>query len=322
MRTSGDDGGEAKPPGGFAEISGWASAKVRNRGLLLVLTAGGILAWLAHVVDLGALGRAFANLGLLHLVLAGLITACLPLIVGLRLRLILRSHGLDPGWRRAICVVLGVHPLSVVSPERLGEGFRVVALRDLADTATLVGLMVGERLLDVAMLAIIASVAGLSSGRAELAATALVLLFLVACLLATAAFSDRAPLPGRLKPAAKRVASGLLALRRSPRHLLGAVLATMLHWSLTMILVSVLFAGVGAPLDIATIATAMPLAIFAGLLPITLGGFVTREAALVALLAGQAAAPDAFAAGLLYSLYTYVLLGGFGLFFTRRALGY
>ena len=98
--------------------------------------------------------------------------------------------------------------MNVVSPSRLGDGFRVVALRHVADTATGIGLVVGERLLDVAML------------------------------------------------------------------------------------------------------------------PVTLGGLGTREAALVALLAGQVAAPDALAAGLLYSLFTYVLLGAFGLLFTRRALRY
>ena len=90
----------------------------------------------------------------------------------------------------------------------------------------------------------------------------------------------------------------------------------VITWSLTLVLVSGLFAGGGAPLDRVASASAMPLAIFAGLLPLTLGGFGTREAALVALLAGQVLAADALAAGLLYSLYTYVLLGSFGLFLT------
>ncbi len=319
----------AKPPapptsdeGGFARLTGWASSRGRKRGLLLVLTAAGILAWLAHVVDLAALGQAFSRLRVSHLLAAGAVTACMPLVLGLRLKLVLASRGLDPGWRRCTCVVLGIHPLNVISPARLGEGFRIVALRDLADPGTLIGLVVGERLLDITMLATIAATAGLISGRNELALPALAVLGVVLCVFLVAMFSGRLPLSGRAKHVAERVAAGLLALRHSRPHLAGAIAATVVLWSLTMTLVTILFAGVGAPLSPLAIATAMPLAIFAGLLPITLGGFGTREAALVALLAGQVAAADALAAGLLYSLYTYILLGGFGLLFTRHALRY
>ncbi len=312
----------ARPPSSFGDISGWANRGSRTRGLLLVLTATGVLAWLAHVVDIGALGAAFGHLTWHTLLAAGLITACLPLILGLRLRLILRSHEIDPGWKRCTCIVLGIHPMNVVSPARLGDGLRIVALRQVADTATVIGLVVGERLLDVAMLAGIATFAGLIGGRPELAAIAVALLLLAGGIVALAALASRLSLPKRLAPMASRLASGLLALRRSPPHLLGAFVLTLLHWSLTMTLVSVLFTAVGSALDPLTVATVMPLAIFAGMLPVTLGGFGTREAALVALLAGQVAAPDALAAGLLYSLFTYVLLGAFGLLFTRRALRY
>ena len=296
---------------------GYASA-----AFCLSSAAVGILAWLVYVVDLTALGQAFIRLQTLHLLGAGAITACIPPVLGLRLKLVLASRDLDASWRRCLCAVLGIHPLNVISPARLGEGFRVVALRDLADPATLIGLVVGENLLDIAMLASIASTAGLLGGRTELAVLALMVPGIALCIFLVAAVAERLPLPCAAKPIAERVAAGLLALRRSPRHLAGAILATMALWSLTMTLVAIHFAGVGTPLPLAAVATAMPLAIFAGLLPLTLGGFGTREATLVALLGGQVAAPAALAVGLLYSLYTCILLGDIGLFFTRHALRY
>ena len=79
--------------------------------------------------------------------------------------------------------------------------------------------------------------------------------------------------------------------------------------------------GVGLDAPYAFIASAMPVAIFVGLLPVTLGGMGTRDAAMLVLFADYGDPAQILAAGLLYSLLSYWVLGVLGLPFARRALG-
>ena len=66
----------------------------------------------------------------------------------------------------------------------------------------------------------------------------------------------------------------------------------------------------------------LPLAIFVGLLPLTLSGMGTRDPAFIALFGGLGVAAEvSLGVGLLYSLYGYWLPALVGLPFMRRVLG-
>jgi uncharacterized protein (TIRG00374 family) len=114
------------------------------------------------------------------------------------------------------------------------------------------------------------------------------------------------------------------ALRRllaNPGVLLAAAALTLCHWFLALLLVTLLFWGVGAKVSFVFVMAAMPVAILVGLIPVTLGGMGTRDAAVVVLFANIVEPSQALAAGLLYTFFVYWVLGIAGLPFIARSLG-
>ena len=87
-----------------------------------------------------------------------------------------------------------------------------------------------------------------------------------------------------------------------------------------LILTRILFGGVNAAVPLGFTATALPIAIFAGLIPITLGGMGTRDTAMVVLFAAYASSSQALAVALLYSFFGYWLLAVVGIPYIRKAL--
>ncbi len=98
----------------------------------------------------------------------------------------------------------------------------------------------------------------------------------------------------------------------SPRRLALLATSTLTLWCLHLWQIELLMrsAGVIAPWDV--VAARLPVAIFAGLLPISFCGVGTRDAALVWLFADVAAAPAMAAVGLLTAL-RYLVPGAFGI---------
>ena len=105
-----------------------------------------------------------------------------------------------------------------------------------------------------------------------------------------------------------------------PRVLAGAAALTACHWFTATLLVTLLFHGVGVPVQLGLVMTAMPIAVLVGLVPVTLAGMGTREAAMIWLFADVAMAPEVLSVGLLYTLFVYWLPGLLGLSLTKRAL--
>ena len=82
----------------------------------------------------------------------------------------------------------------------------------------------------------------------------------------------------------------------------------MLTWSLGGFTVYALAQAFGTGLGIGFAYAVFPLAILAGLVPVTVSGIGTRDAAFVALLSSQMSAEQATLVGLGYTLFAYWFL--------------
>jgi len=97
------------------------------------------------------------------------------------------------------------------------------------------------------------------------------------------------------------------------------IFLTVVKWLVVFVQIKILFGGVGADISYGLVATALPIAIFVGLLPITLGGMGTRDSAMIVLFSGMATVPQIIAVGLLYAFFGYWLFSVIGIFFMRQA---
>jgi len=198
-------------------------------------------------------------------------------------------------WTEAIQHTAIASAWNLLLPSKLGDLSKAALVPELnaSQRASAGGLVVLEKLADVATLAafIVIGVAG-QQGVMALALAAVV----------ASSTQDHALL---------NLWRRIYGLPVSPRRLALLATSTLTLWCLHLWQIELLMrsAGVFAPWDV--VAARLPVAIFAGLLPISFCGVGTRDAALVWLFADVAAAPAMAAVGLLTAL-RYLVPGAFG----------
>jgi uncharacterized protein (TIRG00374 family) len=202
---------------------------------------------------------------------------------------------------QCVQLVLATNTANVVLPSKLGDLGKGVVLARSGKISLPGGmsLVVLEKLMDVAALAVImlAGTAVLLSGLKGLSplhqGAALMASFVGLAALVAIAVLYLAPLPSgkseaggalvKVVKVARGARDGLNLLRSHGASGLLLLGSTMAIWMLHMVQIWAFFQAVGAQPDLARFLCLAPLAIFIGLVPITFGGFGTRDSALVAL---------------------------------------
>lgn len=266
----------------------------RTRTAKLV-SAGLLLAALYFAADWRSVGRVLATLDVRYLSAALVLFIPQTLLSAWRWRMLmtpLRRFSLTEAVRHTAIA----SAWNLILPSKLGDLSKAGLVQELSPSqrAAAGGLVVLEKIADVAALCaliLLGSCAAQSLGTMAIAAIA------APALDATA----RGSLWNKLRN-----------LQATPRQLTTLTFATLLLWTLHVWQIELFMrsAGVFVPWQMA--AARLPLAIFAGLLPLSFCGVGTRDAALVWLFADVAPASAMAAVGLLTAL-RYLLPGAFGI---------
>ncbi|MGB1274378.1 MAG: lysylphosphatidylglycerol synthase domain-containing protein, partial [Nannocystaceae bacterium] len=118
-----------------------------------------------------------------------------------------------------------------------------------------------------------------------------------------------------------RLLSAFDALLAAPRILLAVVVTSVTAWIFALAILYTLLLVTGAGLDLPTVVSLWPLAVFVGVLPLTLAGMGTRDAAFLYLLlavVGEVDRGAVIAATIGYSLIGAWVFGIVGIPFTIR----
>jgi uncharacterized membrane protein YbhN (UPF0104 family) len=254
------------------------------------------------------------------LLLAGiLITVSFPFLSAWRWKAIMDGLGWKLAGREAVSLIMACWPLATFTPSKGSDLAKAYFLRGRMPVSIVLGSVLAERLLDVLTLLAFCLVGSLSFGWDALALASGALLS--AGILGTAALLIlRLPVPAKLRPKVDRLLSALRLVLRRPGLLSWVLVLTVANWLASVLQTWIFYLALGASVPFLSVLAALPAAIFVGLLPITLMGMGTRDAALIRLLAAHAAASVSLGVGLLYSLCGYWLPGLFGLPFLRFAL--
>lgn len=243
-----------------------------------------------------------------------------PLLSAWRWQAVSRSIGLTIAFKSSFSLIMAAWPLGAITPAKSGDLIKVVFLRNHLPYSMTAGLVLAERLIDVAVLSLFAAVGGLALDLPLVAAAGLAIAAATALFVALVALGRTNWLPGRIQPMAENVRLASSRLIRSPGLLLLSAAITALNWFASILQTWLCYASLqhAVPLDL--IAAALPVAIFSGLLPITIAGMGTRDAAILFLFQNYAPYEINLMTGLLYSLFGYWLLTLLGLPFMNRAL--
>jgi hypothetical protein len=296
--------------------------------ILPLLAITGLVLWL--LIDRLAGTEAFAatvkslDFRLIPLALALL---AINLVLGaFRWQLIMQAMGYRPPWRRCLVAILATWPLALIIPARAGDVLRAIALKDQVPMLEGAGSVVTEKAIDVQSLCLLAAVGTVAHGFYEWAAIPIGLFVaewtLIGLVVRHEAWLLR--LPGMAKIAAKasQVINPLTALMRSPRYLASVVLTSLGAWVLSTGIVQTLLTAADAGIGFGHSISLWPIAVFAGMLPLTVAGMGTRDAlfvyALGATTAGVIREDAVLAATVGYSLVATWVLALVGLPFAIR----
>ena len=294
------------------------------------------LALLYWVVDPGAVLRVLSAARVGPLLAAVLLLALAHILSALRLSLLVptaRRLGLAESLR----LILAAAVLNLVVPAKGGDLLKSAFMRGRAglDGPLALALVGFEKATDLLALLLWCAFGLVWEWQHQRAHGWLLALALAGLCLGIGMLAS-SRLAATLLGAARRIAPlrarrALLSLEnsweimrayywREPLRLLRVVLISLTIWLLHLLQIWLFALALGADLPLATGLALAPLAILAGLLPITLAGVGTRDAALIALFRGYMDPATGAALGLLATL-RYLLPGLVGLPVLPRYLG-
>jgi len=304
----------------FLSASHWEGGRNLLRGIAVLAVTVVVLGILFAKVDGAAVVSAFGMVPPHAWLLAAGVPCALVLTSSSRWYVVLRAMGQTVPWVECARIIVGICPVNAVSPSKSGDLLRIWCLRGRVGAMVTAGTLVVERLNDVLMLALFAAVGAAYFGDGRILLIALLVVVAVVALLGIAIFLPELHLPGGIQRRLREASVAIRLLVRRPGAMLAIVSITALNWLLIVVMVAALLSGIGAHVPFDYVLAALPIAVFVGLIPVTLGGMGTRDAAMVYLFSGMVPASQVVAVSLLYTAFLYWFLGIAGLPFLRGVL--
>ena len=280
-------------------------------GVVSVAVSAGLVVFLLSRLDLNEVTVLLAEADRRWLVFAALLTFTMPFSAVLRWRGVLRTIStLKLSYSTSLRAVLMANVLNSFLPSKAGDIAKAAYLRRQGGVTQGLGTVLLERLVDLAILGLLALLGALISGVLWGYLAGAMLLGGVAFIFSLVLLVpiEKLPLPAKLKSILSTLRDVFKPWLRNSRAVGQTILGSFLTWSAGGLTVYALAAALPGSVGMGYVYGIFPLAILAGLLPLTVSGIGTRDAAFTALLGSQVGTEEATLIGLGYTLYAYWLL--------------
>ncbi|MCC5876748.1 MAG: flippase-like domain-containing protein [Candidatus Sumerlaeia bacterium] len=300
-----------------------------KKRLLAITISLLLLAALFASIDLGELGRVLGQVSLFWLSIGMVLFVPQILLIAFRWRYLCRPLA-DIPLAECVRQVLAASSLNLILPSKLGDLAKGVFLYRRGGCRFSEGMhvVVFEKLMDIFALSLWMVLGWLLFPSAEWWVLGMLifgigLLYLISSIYFRPKGMLRRMLPGRLSEIAKFGPRVTKLTRVQGGRRRGILLQSIALWFLHLLQIHIFLIAVGVQLGLIEVLARMPIPLFAGLLPLTMAGFGTRDWAIVAVFASQINPPEVLvAAALLVSLrYVVPALCGLAFLPTYLSLG-
>lgn len=292
---------------------------------VVVLTVGVFWVLVGQLEDVREFREALESARWTGLAAAVGLAAVHQVVAAWRFQVVLKAVGHRIGLWRSFEVLLAVWPVALVVPSRGNDFVRALALREEVPMLACTGSVVAERLVDIQTLALLGMVGCGLMGAWEwfgVLAAIWVGVWIGIAVVATSFESViQWPFVQRFESKLRSLFDAFEALRERPAYLAGLIGISGLSWVTGMATIGVLLWMFGVELPVEAIVAFWPLAVFVGILPLTVGGMGTRDAAFAGVLTATGTA--AFESGILaatvgYGVVAFLLPAAAGIPFMLR----
>ncbi len=273
-----------------------------------------VLVALYTQIDLRAMAGHFRNMSMGLFVLGVLFFLPQVLVTAVRWGWMVRDAYPAKAVELLKLVVAG-KALNALLPSKLGEASKAYFLKTRANVPLThgVALVVLEKVFDVAGLCalllvgvLLESGTGLGVTVVALAACGVLLITGIICT-GNTAFARRwlhgeSSLAQRVRTLLEAWDAIMSQWRKAPARFAGILLSSVFLWVLHLMQIALFFEALGSQAPLRAIFAYVPISIFVGLLPVTIGGMGTRDSALILLFAPYDGAALMAGVGILCSL--------------------
>jgi uncharacterized membrane protein YbhN (UPF0104 family) len=279
-------------------------------GLISVGTSFGLIFWLLTRIDIERAIALLQHAKWSWLLLAAIVTCLIPVASVYRWRGVLAAQD-DAGlsYKIALRAVMIANVLNSFLPSKAGDLAKAVYLRKHGGLSKGAGTVILERLVDLGVLGILGIVGFSTSGAWwGLLAGAMLLGGVIAAFVLLSVVPIGSVLPEMPARVLQNVRLVFRRWIRNPGAILRTLTGSIITWSIGGLTVYALARGIGAELSLGYTYAIFPLAILAGLVPVTISGIGTRDSAFVLLLSSQLPVEEATLIGIGYTAFAYWLL--------------
>jgi uncharacterized membrane protein YbhN (UPF0104 family) len=215
---------------------------------------------------------------------------------------------------------MGTHPLASVTPSKAGDLVKAYYIKDKIPISKTVGSVLTEKALDVFTLLLLCLI-GLAFYPRPLMLTIVVIIIIGIIVFFALSYSEvKLPIKKSWKDKLHNMLLSTRALTKDKKKFLVVVIDTFALWFIAIIQTMIFFFALGIDVPLLVTMANIPIAIFIGMVPVTLGGMGTRDSAIILLFFNYGDSSELLSVGILFSLFRYWLLSLMGLPFMQKLL--
>lgn len=253
-------------------------------------------------------------------VFLSLIPLCLSLVIlTKRWQVILDAMGYQIPLKECFIIIMAAMPFSTITPSKSGDVVRAYYLKDKNIPVTkTVGGIISERIFDILILSVFSLGGMLYFGKYDFFYLGIIGFFICIVLITLMYYNVSLPTSKSWSERIENISLSMRMLIDNKNAFAAVVGYSLIVWILTVMQTVIFFYALQIDIPILVVFGLIPIAIFIGMLPVTLGGMGTRDAAIIVLFSSYALSSQLLGVGLLFSFFRYWLLAGIGLIFMKK----
>ena len=245
-----------------------------------------------------------ADLSLIIVVI--ILTSTQILTATLRYNFFLKACGAEIKIKDCMHAVLTALSINSVVPGKGGDIAKAIVLtKDKHEILKYTGVTIIEKLCDLIVLSVITFIGAFLAKNNFWQSVGLVSIILFMSLFFFLRFVDKFPILGsKLKVLPELV----ITVFKNQKYFLSGIFFCILLWVVNLTIIFLLMTSVDAGVSLSQIISFWPSSMLAGMIPITISGFGTRDAAFIYALGGSLDNSRLFAGTFLYTVFVYWFL--------------
>ena len=271
-------------------------------------------------IDIHVVIKILSHADPLYLLLAVLISFTAILISIRRWHTVLKVMGYSIPFSTCFNVLMAALSLASITPSRSGDIIRAYYLKDKIPISKTIGSVLTERVFDIFTLVLFSLIGMVFCQKYEMAVIALIIILCIVVIFFIAHTDFHLPIRESWSVKLQNISLSMNTLTRDKKTFSIIMFYTLLIWFLAIIQTLIFFYALGISIPVIFAMANIPIAIFIGFVPVTLGGMGTRDAAIIFLFSAYATPSELLGVGILFSVFRYWLPSLLGIPFMRKMM--